>query len=169
VVVIEERRLRGVAFVRETVLCGHLFEGRHTVLVESLVDVQLVRATLARDIAGVADVDVEQAIAVHVGHGHSRGPVSFAAHPGFIGDVLELEMAFVEVEFISVQVRREHHLRETVTIEVADRHATAVVEIAVGEDVHLRCVLDAIDEAHPRITRGHHREKMVVDGRSLSC
>jgi hypothetical protein len=40
----------------------------------------------------------------------------------------------------------------------ADSHTAAVVEIAVGEDVHLRCVFDAIDEAHPRVARGHHRE-----------
>ena len=158
VVVVEERGLRRVPFIREPVLGGHLLERRHGVLVEPLVDEQLVRATLARDVAGVADVDVEQAVTVHVGHGYSRGPVPFSADSGFIRDVLEMEMTLVQVESISVEIRCEHHLRQAIAIEVADGHTPAVVEIAVGEDVHLRRVLDAIDESHPRIARGHHRE-----------
>ena len=157
-VVVEERGLRRVALVGEPVLRCHLLERWDAVLVEPLVDVQLVRARLARDEAGVADVDVEQSIAIDVGHGYSSGPGSFAANTGFVGDVPELKVALVDVELIPVQVRGEHHLGQAIPIEVAYRHAAAVVEIAVGEDVHLGRVFDAIDESDPRVARGHHRE-----------
>ena len=157
-VVVEEGRLGRVPFVREPVLARHLLEGRNAILVQPLVDVQLVRAALARDVAGVADVDVEQPVAVHVGEGDSGGPESLAADPRFIGHVLELEVALVQVELVPVLVGGEHDLGKSISIEVADRHATAVVEIAVGEDVQLRRGFDAVFEVHPGIAGGKQRE-----------
>ena len=163
VVVVEERRLGGVAFVGEAVLLCHLLERGNAVLVEALIDVQLVRASLAGDVPRIADVDVEQPIPVHIGEGDTRRPAVFlSAHSCLVGDVLELEAALVQVEMIPVLIRSQHHLRQSISVEIADRDATAVVEIAVGKDVHLWRILDAILEMQPGVARWQQGEEMIV-------
>ena len=67
---------------------------------------------------------------------------------------------------IAVLIRRQHHLGQSISVEIADGDATTIVKIAVGEDVELRRIFDAIHEAHPGVARGEQREKVTVYGRS---
>ena len=74
IVVVKEDGLGRVALIGESVLLGHLFKVRDALLVDSLIDVQLVGARLSSDIAGVANVDIEAAVAVHIGNRDPRCP-----------------------------------------------------------------------------------------------
>src|SRR5256886_17684965 len=75
-VVVEEHRLSRVARVGHAVGRGLLDEGRDTGGVQPLVDVQLVGPEPAISEPGVADVDVEPSIAVHIRQGDACGPRS---------------------------------------------------------------------------------------------
>src|SRR5206468_1330758 len=90
-------------------------------------------------VAGVADVDVEQPVAIHVGERYARDPRARALEPdaGFLGDVAEPERAEIQIEAWPALIRRENDLRQTVAREIARRHSAAVVEVPVPEDVEV--------------------------------
>ncbi len=161
-VVIEERGVGGVARVVDAIR-GRLFgEGGHPIPVQALVDVQLVGAALAADIAGVAHVDVQQAVAVDVGEGDPGSPEPLTGHTGLPGHISKPVRAQVQVQPVVVQVRREEELRQPVAGEVAERDAAAVVVVAVGEDVQLGGVDQAVLEAHAGVLRGEPGEEPVA-------
>src|SRR5213076_2700645 len=103
-----------------------LDEGRDTVRVRPLVDVELVGPEPAIAEPRVADINVEPPVAVHVGE-RDAGRPSLALPAGLLGDVAEVEFALVEIQPSPTEIRREHDLRQPVTREVADCDATAVV------------------------------------------
>src|SRR5256714_4208672 len=157
-VIVQESRLSGRAFVGNAICGGHLLEGRDAVRVQTLIDVQLVRPPLTRDVAGVANVDVQPAIAIDIGQSDSRSPQPFAFDSRFLSDVLELEVTFVEIEVIAVLVGGEHDLGQTISIQVPDGYSTAVVVIAVGEDVELGRFLESVREVDAGVARRKQRE-----------
>ena len=157
-VVVEERGLGGVAGVRDAVGRRLLDEGRDAVGVQSLVDVQLVGPELPLHEAGVTDVEIEPAIAVHIGEGDAGRPAR-AVQAGLRGDVAEVELPLVQVQPGAAEVRREDNLREPVAGQVPDRDAAAVVVVPVSEDVEVAGFGEAILEADAGITRGEPGEQ----------
>ena len=63
---VEKHRLRRVATISQAVLGGHVLELGYAVRVVALIDEQLIGATFARLFAGVTDIDVQLAVAVHI-------------------------------------------------------------------------------------------------------
>ena len=94
----------------------------------------------------MADVDVEFAVVVHIRERDPCGPAIALADARFLRDVAELEVTEVEVELRAVLVGCKHDLGQPVSGEVADRDAAAVVEIAVGEDVEIARLGEAVGE-----------------------
>jgi hypothetical protein len=72
-----------------------------------------------------------------------------------------MELAAVQVDTRAVLVRDENHLGQSVSIQVADRDTTTVVEIAVGEDVQFLGLGEPVFERHPRDRRRELREERV--------
>ena len=99
-VVIEKHGMGAVAFVGESVFGGFFGKGGRLAGLAAVVDKQLVLAVVAFDVAGIADVDIEPAIAVNVGHGHAGAPGPGAADPGRFGDIFEFKLAFVEEKLV---------------------------------------------------------------------
>jgi hypothetical protein len=85
--------------------------------------------------ARVADVDIEPAVAVDVGHDGAGAPHAILAEAGFCGDIFEVEAAFVEIEFVLTHVGGEEDIGESVVVDVADGYAAAIVEVAEEEAV----------------------------------
>ena len=153
-IVIEERGVGRIALVRDAVRGRHLGEGGHPVGVQTLVDVQLVGPALARHVSGVADVDVEESVTVDVGEGDPRRPEPLARDPRPLGHIREAEVTLVQVQPVCTEVRREQEFRQTVAGEVAQRHPAAVVVVAIGEDIQLASIGEAVLEADACIAGG---------------
>ena len=154
--------MRREALIGKAVAGRLLAEGGHAVRVQTLrtlIDEQLVGATFARDRAGVADVDVQPAVAVDVREGDAGCPGPVPLDAGFGGDVAEAEVALVEIEPVAALVGGDHELREAITVQVADRDPTAVVVIAVGEDVQVGGGGEAILEVDAGVAGGQQREQ----------
>ena len=82
------------------------------------------------------DVDVEAPVAVDVGHRDAAFPSHRIRDAGAGGDVFEPEVAEVAIEVVRAQVRGEVEIDEAVAIDVARRHAAAIVEVQIVDDVH---------------------------------
>ena len=111
-IVVQEDSLRGVTFVRHAVLLGHLLEGRHAILVQSLVDPELIRALLGRARPGAANVDVEKAVAIDIGDGDSRRPrPTLRRDSRFARDVAKSKVTLIQIEPRSALIGREEDVR----------------------------------------------------------
>jgi len=142
-IIIEECGVGGVAaFICETVFSGFVGEGQIMI-----IDEELTFGFLTIDIAGVADEDVEPAIVVNVGHNDAGTPVTLGAEACFGGDVFELPVAFVEIEFIGAHVGGEENIGPTIVIDITDSGAATVIKITVAEDVEVGTVPDLIAES----------------------
>ena len=162
VIVVEKCRLRGIAAIRDTVLLGHLLERRNAVRSIPLVDPELIRSLLWSAGASVAEVDVQPSVTIDVRERDAGAPgVLRGAKAARVRDVLESKLATIQVQAWSVEVRDEHNLRQSVAVEVADCGATAVVEVAVREDVELPGLDEPILECDPRNVRRKLREQVT--------
>ena len=151
-VVVEEGSLRGVPCVGDAVDRRHLAKHRHAVL-QALIDVERVRARRTWFLAGVTDVDIEFSIAVDVCQGYARSPTTTFGDPGVLRDVPEPEAAQVQIQSWAALVRGEDDLRQSVPREIAQSHAAAVVEVAIGKDVQVAGRGEAILESDARVAR----------------
>ncbi len=165
-IVVEERGLDRVAGVGDAVGGGPLDERGDPVRVQPLVDVELVGAALPGDFPGVADVDVQPAVAVDVGDGDAGRPGPGVRDAGCGRDVPEVEAAEVQVESGAALVGREHHLRQAVARQVTERDAAAVVVVAVGEDVELAALGEAVLEHDAGLAGGEAGEQRGTSGGS---
>src|SRR2546422_10858324 len=84
---------------------------------------------------------------------HPGGP-SFALHAGCFDDLAKTDLPLVQVQPGAALIRRQHDLRQAVAAEVAERDPAAVVVVAIGEDVQVAGVGEAVLEADAGITRG---------------
>ncbi len=141
-VVVEEQRLGAVADVVESVLARPVGERAVAIIDEEHV------AAVHREVIDAGDVDVDIAVAVHVGHRHAGLPALGIGHAGVRGDVLEVVIASVQVEPVGSDVRREVEIGKAVVIDVADGDTTAVVVVQVVEDVEGGVIRQAIHERH---------------------
>src|SRR6266702_1621700 len=112
----------------------------------------------------MADVDVEFAVVVHIRERDPCGPAIALADARFLRDVAELEVTEVEVELRGVLVGCKHDLGQPVSGEVADRDAATVVKVAVGEDVEVAGLGEAILEVYPGIARRQEGKQLSARG-----
>ena len=142
VVVVEKRCLRRIANVIESRLPAAV--GERAIAV---VHVQHI-ATVHRQITHRRHINVDESIAIHVGHRHTRlpsfGPANFRA----VGDILERVVPFVQIQRVPTNVRREVQILETVVVDIADRDTTTVVVVQVVENVEVRRFGNSVRKAH---------------------
>jgi hypothetical protein len=91
-VVIKERSMRGQSAVVEAIGIGLFFEAQ-----VPFVDEQFIFFVVALDVAGVAEINIQQAIAIYINHCHAGTPGFFSGSAGGGGDILEFPIAFIEV------------------------------------------------------------------------
>ena len=164
-VVVEEHRLGRVSRVRDAVGGRHLDEGRHPVRIQALIDPELVGAERSRHFAGLAHVDVESPVAVHVGQRDACGPRPVLVPQARLSsDVPKVELPLVQVQPRAALIGGEHDLRQPIARQVADRDAAAVVEITVGEDVQVVGLGETILESHAGVAGGEQGEQPAVSG-----
>jgi len=69
-------------------------------------------------------------------HEHGAGaPHAVLFKTGMGGDVLELEVAFVEIKLVLSHIGGEEDVGETIVVEIANGYAAAVVEVPEEEAV----------------------------------
>src|SRR5205823_14331989 len=129
----------------------------------SVVDVEHVVPMHRENVHG-GDVDIDVAVAIHVGHGDAGLPAVGIGHAGPLGDVLEPIIPLVQVQPVGSDVGGEVEVRQAVVVDVAHRHSTTVVEVHVGENVERRVVGQPVDERHTGALRGQRLEELRLAG-----
>ena len=104
-VVVEEHGVGAKAFIVQAVGGGLFGEG--TV---ALVDKQFILPATSFYIAGVAYVDIELPIAVHVGHAYAGRPYFAASYSRCFGGVPEREVTLVEKQAVGLHIGGEVHV-----------------------------------------------------------
>jgi hypothetical protein len=140
-VVVEEGDLGGIGGDIQAIFGGGL--GKSAVVV---IDIEFVLSVAVAHMAGITDIDVEPAVIIDIYHGDAGAPHAILSEAGFIGDILELEVAFVEVELIAAHVGGEEDIGESVVVDIADGYAAAVVKIAEEEAIVKSPVLYIVRE-----------------------
>ena len=170
-IVVEERSLCGVAVVIDAKVFRMLAEVRSTVGTGTVVDPQLVATAGIITIAGVTDVHVESAVAIHIGECQAGGPRSRRLNAGRRRHIAEAKGAFVEKQLGAILVAAEDHFRQTVAVQVTDRDTATVIEVAIVEHIHRIRLGDVILEAHTGVRGRHLREQRVANRwrRSGAC
>ncbi len=164
-IVVEERRVGRVSLVREAVGLRPLLEHGDPVGIESLVQVQLVGPPRPGCAAGVADVEVQEAVAVHVREGGAGRPRPLAADAGLVRHVAEPERPLVEVEAVRLEVGGEEQLRQPVPGQVRQGDPPAVVVVAVEKDVLVAGLPEPVLEPDTGVGRRQLGEELVADRR----
>src|SRR4029077_6312560 len=100
----------------------------------------------------------------HVGHRDAGLPAVGIGHPRALGDVLETVVALVKVALVEPHVRRAVEDRHPVIVDVAHRHATAVVEVQVLEDVEGGVVGEPVGERDAGALLGEALEQLRLPG-----
>ena len=159
-IAVEECRLRRIRRVVQAVGGGLLGEDGNTVP-RFLVDVQHVAPQVVLpEGSRLTDVDVESAVGVDVGQGHSGGPsVGRARDPRALRHILETQPAPVEIQPVGTDVGREIEVGEIVPVQVSDTHPRAVVVVLVGQPVPRGRLRQAVGEGDARLRGGHECEE----------
>jgi hypothetical protein len=110
------------------------------------------------------DQEVEVAVAIDIGKGGAGGGLVGEGDAGGIGDVLEAPIAEVTVEGIGSMKAAEVHIRPAVVIDIAEGHAGAEFEDAIGGDGGAG---DEIGEADAGVLRGDEGESGGEPGRDV--
>jgi len=80
------------------------------------------------------------------------------------GDVFELEIPFIEVEFVLAHVGGEEDVGQAVVVDIADGYAAAIVEIAEEEAVLVFAVFDFVVEVDAGVCLQFEEGEVVVSG-----
>jgi len=155
-VIIEEGGLGGITRIGQSVLCGGIDEGIVVAVDEELVFSEGAVVHMSR----VADIDVEPAVAVDIGHYDTGAPLLFTSRESCLFRyILELKIAFIEIELVGAHIGSEEDVGQAVVIDVSDGYAAAIVEIPVGENIEIGFILDVVGE--PDAGVGH----LIEEGR----
>src|SRR4051812_37917978 len=71
---------------------------RQTIFVNSFVDKQLLCPVLIRSKAGIANKDIQQAIAINVNHRCTRAPRLFSRNTGMLRDIFKPKISLVNIK-----------------------------------------------------------------------
>ena len=95
----------------------------------AVVDEQLVGA-LSVQIIDPAYVDIQQSIAVYIGHGNAGGPPCAApAHAGRLRDILKLKIALIQIQSIGMHIGGKINISQTIVVNITDRHPSTIIKI----------------------------------------
>lgn len=111
------------------------------------------------EIPDSADINVEKAVPVDVGHGHARGPIRLTADMGFGGDVFELEISFVKIKLVAPLIRRQIDIRQPVVVDIPDGNACAIIIIEIIQDAEGITVSIGVDKPDAGLRSIHFSEK----------
>ena len=156
-VIIEEGRLVAVGRVVKAIFPGGFPEFELT-----QIDKELIPSGIGSALAGVANINIKQAVLVHVGHGDAGLPVSgssFQPHACRGGDVFEPEPAQVSVQFIGSHVCGEEQILESVVVQISHGKPSSIEEVFVGEHVEPLGFADGIDESDARLCAFQQRKQ----------
>lgn len=130
VVVIEEDRLRGKSGQVKAIFLRAFRESA-----VAIVDKELVMAVQVMFTLYGADIDIQQAIAVDIRHGRPGAPIRSAGYSCLIRDVLELEIAFVEVKPVAaLPVSGKINIGQAVIVDIAYCYSSPIVVIEIIEN-----------------------------------
>jgi hypothetical protein len=113
-----------------------------------VIDVKLVPAVAVTHVTGIADVDIEPAVIVDIDENRAGTPHAILLEPRFGGDVFELEITFIEIEFIGAHVGRKEDVGETIVIDIADGDPAAVIEVPEKEAIVEALIDDLVIEVN---------------------
>jgi hypothetical protein len=99
-------------------------------------------------VTGIADVDIEPAVIVDIDENRAGTPHAILLEPRFGGDVFELEITFIEIEFIGAHVGRKEDVGETIVIDIADGDPAAVIEVPEKEAIVEALIDDLVIEVN---------------------
>src|SRR5690554_5654391 len=112
----------------------------------SVVDEELVAAPEAGHAVHRRNIDVQESVAVDVGHHSARRPVGDAFDTCALGHILKSKIAPIEIEAVGPHVGHEIDVRQIVAIHIPHGDAPAIIEIEIVDDVELGRVFDMVDE-----------------------
>ena len=153
-VVVEKSSVRRKAHISEIVFSRFFGKGQ-----VAIVDEEFVVAAIASRFARLANVNIQPSIPIDISHGYTGGPYVFGAEPSFSGDVLKLEVAFVQVQAVAFKIGAKKYINEPVIVDVAQPYPAAIEKIAESIRVVFLRILDLIDEVDARDPGRHGRKK----------
>ena len=141
-VMVKKGGLRGKSREVQAIIGGFFGKGQI-----AIVYVEFIGAFQTLVIAHGAHVNIQQAVAVHIGHGHTGFPVGKAFDTRFLRDILKLEAALVQVQFVFALVGHKKQVGQPVVVHIAGGHSGSVVIIEVVQDIEFAGVLKPVDES----------------------
>ena len=174
---VEKGAVRRRALVGEAPRRGLVGKAGDAVGAIAPVDEELVGAVVAVHVAGVAHVEVEPAVGVHVGDGDAGAPRASPGHARELCHVLEADrpagLGAVQEELVRSEVGGEVEIGPAVPVHVAYADPAAVEEVAVGEDVEGLRLFERVGEIEPGLACGQRGEQRLavlqVFGRAVTA
>jgi hypothetical protein len=143
------------------VLCdgsSNAFFGERKVAV---VDEKFVPALLGIALARIANVNIEKTIAIDIRHRHARFPRHGANHAGLLCNILEFEIALIEVQFIGLHIGSEVNIIEAIVVDIANGHPSPIEKILVREHIRFGRLDELVSERDAGNIRRHRLEKRL--------
>src|ERR1700759_3249297 len=140
-VVIEKSGLGTIARIVQPVLRGLIFE-----MQIALVDEQLVSAFIGV-LTRIADIDIEQAVAVHIGRGAAGFPaIRPSLETCLFSDIFKMKTAEIQIQLTRFAIGGKKKIDQSVIIDVAGGYSSPVIKIFIGKHVELFCLLYIVAE-----------------------
>ena len=154
-VVIEKDGVGGESGVGDAISSSRLGEGAVLVVDEEEVGAVFRLRPLW---TGDGDIDVEVAVVVDVHHGGASCP-ALGRNAGFLGDVLEVHSAFVQVQAARHHVAGEEDVGQSIIVDVAHSDSSTIVDVDVGLDVQRIAGGDGVGELDAGFIRAQKLEQ----------
>ena len=135
----------GVAIIVKIIFFRFLWKSQ-----VAIIDEQFIAALLSFQVTRFAYIDIEVTIAIDIGHCNPGWPYIPGSKTGFFGNILKLEIAFVEIKSIGGLAAAKKDIGQSVVIDIADGHAAAVVEITEGIGINFFGITEIIGEMDTR-------------------
>ena len=155
-IIIKKCGLAGIGAGRIDAIFSGLFrETGDVVSVESFIDEELLGPVLVATKSRIADIDIEQAIAIDIDHGGAGLPsVISSRHTRARRNIFEFEITLVDEELRGSLVTGNEYIRQSIVIQITHRHTVAIVIVLVGEHVVFRTFGDIVYELDTGLGRG---------------
>jgi hypothetical protein len=108
-----------------------------------------------------ADIDIRQTVIVDVGYRDTGTPSSTTGNACFLRNIYESEVAVIQVQLIRDLTTHKKNVLKSIAIEVSYPNASTVVNVFVGEDVHVFVFLHVIAECDAGFVGGKKAEEGV--------
>src|SRR5438105_14799007 len=103
---------------------------RNAGIVVAVVDKEFIYSFKTLQFAGMTNIDIFPAVAINVYHGYPGFPGAWpACNSGFIGNILELHMALVQVKTVAAHIAGKINILQSIAVYIADGYAAAIVDV----------------------------------------